>query len=225
MSRPGGVKTPMTMAANLRKFVLTTHVTSSVGWLGAVAAFLVLAIVGVMSADVQLVRGVYLAMPPITWLVIVPMGFTAFLTGVVQSVGTSWGLFRHYWVVTKLLLTVVATAVLLLHTQPIDRVAAAVAIMPLGANDLWQLRVQLVGDASAALFVLFVTTMLSVYKPWGMTTYGLRKQLEASVGAAFVPTERQAQRARSARYVAVAVAAFVVLLLILHLAGGGFHAH
>ena len=134
-------------------------------------------------------------------------------------------MFRHYWVVTKLLLTAVATAGLLLQTQPIDRVAAAAAIMPLGANDLWQLRVQLVGDASAALFVLFITTMLSVYKPWGMTAYGLRQQLEDSPGTAFVLTERQTRRARTARHVAVAVAAFVVLLLILHLAGGGFHAH
>ena len=81
------------MRANLRRSVLTTHVTSSVGWLGAVAAFLALALIGVMSVDLQLVRGVYLAMHPITWLVIVPMGFAAFLTGVVQSVGTTWGCF------------------------------------------------------------------------------------------------------------------------------------
>jgi hypothetical protein len=212
------------MPATLRKFVLTTHVTSSVGWLGAIAAFLALALVGVMSADVQLVRGVYLAMHPITWLVIVPMGFAAFLTGVLQSLGTTWGLFRHYWVATKLLLTVIATAVLLLHTQPINRVAAAAAIMPLSGNDLWQLRVQLVGDASAALFVLFITTMLSMYKPWGMSPYGLRKQMETTLGASLVLTERQARRARTARYVVLAVVGFVVLILLLHLAGRGFHA-
>jgi hypothetical protein len=29
----------MTMTPGLRKFALTAHVTSSVGWLGAVAAF------------------------------------------------------------------------------------------------------------------------------------------------------------------------------------------
>jgi hypothetical protein len=215
----------MMMAATLRKFVLTTHVTSSVGWLGAVAAFLALAIVGVMSSDLQLVRSVYLAMHPITWFVIVPMAFAAFLTGVVQSVGTTWGLFRHYWVVTKLLLTVIATAVLLLHAQPIDRVAAAAAVMPLSGRDLWQLRVQLVGDASAALFVLFVTTTLSVYKPWGMTPYGLRKQFEASLAQSPVISERQARRARNGRYVVIAIVAFLTMIVMLHLAGGGFRGH
>lgn len=34
------------MSPTLRKFTLTAHVTSSVGWLGAVACFLVLAAVG-----------------------------------------------------------------------------------------------------------------------------------------------------------------------------------
>ena len=52
----------MTMTPGLRKFALTTHVTSSVGWLGAVGAFLALAIAGVGSEDAQIVRAAYLAM-------------------------------------------------------------------------------------------------------------------------------------------------------------------
>jgi hypothetical protein len=39
----------MTMAPGLRKFVLTAHVTSSVGWLGAVAGFLALAVAGLTA--------------------------------------------------------------------------------------------------------------------------------------------------------------------------------
>ena len=35
---------------------ITAHITSSVGWLGAVAAFLALAVAGLTSQDVQLVR-------------------------------------------------------------------------------------------------------------------------------------------------------------------------
>ena len=93
------------------------------GWLGAVAGFLALAIAGVSSDDPQTVRAAYLAMHLITWFVIVPLSFAALLTGLVQSLGTSWGLFRHYWVVAKLGLTVVATIILLAHTQPIGQVA------------------------------------------------------------------------------------------------------
>src|SRR5687768_18623377 len=108
----------MTMSAGIRKFALTTHVTSSVGWLGSVAAFLALAIAGISSLDAQTVRAAYLAMHVITWFVIIPFCLAALVTGLVQSLGTTWGLFRHYWVVTKLLLTVLATIILLVHTQP-----------------------------------------------------------------------------------------------------------
>src|SRR5258707_8900977 len=125
-----------------------------------------------------MVRAAYLAMHLITWFVIVPLCVAALSTGVIQSLGTTWGLFDHYWIVTKLLLTVLATVILLVHTQPIDHVAAMAAQASLAAGDLRQVRLQLVGDACAALFVLLVTTALSVYKPWGMTPYGVRKQRE-----------------------------------------------
>ena len=72
---------------------------------------------------------------------------------------------------TKLLLTVLATLILLVHTQPIERVAAVAAQTTLAIGDLRRLRFQLVGDACAALFVLLMTTALSVSKPWGMTPY------------------------------------------------------
>jgi hypothetical protein len=212
----------MAMTSGLRKFALITHVTSSVGWLGAVGAFLALAIAGVSSQDAQIVRAAYLAMHLTTWFVIVPLSLAALLTGIVQSLGTTWGLFRHYWIVTKLLLTVLATLILLVHTQPIDRVAAVAAQTTLATGDLHQLRIQLVGDACAALFVLLVTTMLSVYKPWGMTSYGLRKQDEMT--AAWRPNPTR-QPGHQGRYVLFGIIAVVVLVLLLHLAGFGLHAH
>ena len=188
----------MIMTPSRRKFALTTHVTSSVGWLGAVGAFLALAIAGVGSQDAQIVRAAYLAMHVTTWFVIVPLSLAALLTGIVQSLGTMWGLFRHYWIVTKLLLTVLATIILLVHTQPIDRVAAVAAQTTLATGDLRQLRIQLMGDACAALFVLLVTTTLSVYKPWGMTAYGLRKQNEVPPSSRLFVHGRRSQRSCAA---------------------------
>jgi hypothetical protein len=212
----------MMMTPALRKFALTTHVTSSVGWLGSVAGFLALAIAGVTSQDPQIVRSAYLSMHLITWFVIVPFSLAGFLTGLVQSLGTPWGLFRHYWVVTKLLLTTLATIILLIHTQPIDRVTAVAVVTTLSASDLWQLRLQLVGDASAALFVLFATTALSVYKPWGMTSYGLRKQEEATSAWRRAVSRRAAP---AGRYVLFGIIGFVLLLILIHLAAGGLHGH
>jgi hypothetical protein len=162
----------MTMAPNLRKLALTAHVTSSVGWLGAVATFLALAVAGLTSRDAQVVRAAYLAMELTAWCVIVPLSFASPLTGIVQSLGTTWGLFRHYWVLIKFLMTIPCTLILLLHMQPIGLLARAAAETTLSSGDLTRLRIQLVADAGAALIVLLVATTLSVYKPQGMTRYG-----------------------------------------------------
>jgi hypothetical protein len=210
------------MNPGLRKLALTTHLTSSVGWLGAVVGFLALSIAGVGSPDVQVVRAAYVAMHLITWFVIVPFCLAALLTGVVQSLGTPWGLFRHYWVLIKLLLTVVATIILLVHTQPIDRVAAVAAESILSSADLRQLRLQLVGDAAAALFALLIATTLSVYKPWGLTPYGLRKQSEAISAWRPASSRRVAQ---AGRYVLLGIVGLVLLVLVLHLLGVGLHGH
>ena len=168
----------MTMTPGVRKFALTAHVTASVGWLGAVAGFLALAIAGLTSHDAQMVRGVYLAMELITWFLIVPLAFASLLPGIVVSPGTTWGLFRYYWVLMKLLITVLATILLLVHTQPIGVLAAVARETTISSADVGRLQIQLVGDAGLALFALLVATTLGVYKPRGMTPYGRRKQQE-----------------------------------------------
>ena len=73
------------MTAGWRKAALTTHVTASVGWLGSVAAFLALAIVGLGSGDAEIVRAAYVAMHLVTWYVIIPFCGASLLTGVIES--------------------------------------------------------------------------------------------------------------------------------------------
>lgn len=162
------------MSPALRKLALTVHVVASVGWLGAVAAFLALAVAGLRGREEHLVRGAYLAMNVVTWFVIVPASLASFVSGVVQSVGTPWGLFKHYWVVIKLLLTVLSTVFLLLHTRPIAYLASVAAERSLAAGELTRPRIQLVVDSAAAIVVLLVTTVLAVYKPRGLTPFGRR---------------------------------------------------
>ena len=124
----------MTMTAGLRKLTLAAHVTSSIGWFGAVAAFLALAIAGMTSQAPQLVRAAYLAMSVTTWFVIVPLAIVSLLSGVVASLGTRWGLFRYYWVLLKLLLTSFSIVILWVHTQPIDLLAGVGAANPVSSN-------------------------------------------------------------------------------------------
>ena len=172
----------MTLTPYLRKFALTAHVTSSVGWLGAVVVFLALAVVGLTSQDAQTVRAAYLVMEPAAWLVLVPLALASLLTGIVQSLGTTWGLFRHYWVLFKLLINVFATIVLLMYTQTLSYLAGIAAQTTLPSADLGVLRTpSVVLHAGAALLLLLVATVLAVYKPRGMTRYGRRKQHERTV--------------------------------------------
>jgi hypothetical protein len=164
----------MTMTPRLRKLVLTAHVTSSVGWLGAVAGFLALAVIGLTSKDAQTVRGAYLVMEPAAWFILVPFALASLLTGLVQSLTTTWGLFRHYWVLFKLLINVFATIVLLMYMETFSAMAG-VAADP--AADLSVVRNSSpVLHAGAALVLLLAATTLAVYKPRGLTPYGQRKQ-------------------------------------------------
>lgn len=167
------------MPPGLRRAVLITHVVTSVGWLGAVAAYLALDVVAVTSGDAGRVRAAYLGMELICLSVIVPLALASVVIGVVNSLGTPWGLLRHYWVLAKLLLTLVATAVLLLETRTVRHLAEAAAA---GADprDLPGTLVHSVGG----LVVLTVITILSVVKPRGMTRYGWRRRRLDRPGAA-----------------------------------------
>src|SRR5215472_14496436 len=103
----------MTMTPPLRKFVLTAHIVFSVGWLGTILPYLALAITGLTTGEPQMARAAYLSMEVIGWFVILPISLAALLSGLVQSLGSQWGLFRHWWILVKFLLTIFATIVLL----------------------------------------------------------------------------------------------------------------
>ncbi|RWY80881.1 MULTISPECIES: hypothetical protein [Rhizobium] len=165
----------MIMTPGLRKVALVAHVVSSVGSLGAIAAFLALAIVGLAGQDDRVVRSAYVAAEVLARVVIVPLVLASLLSGLVQSLGTAWGLFRHYWVLAKFLLTLLVVVVLLLQVKGIVQVGVASLGTPMSNTDLLDLRRSLVVHAAGGLVVLLVTTALSVYKPRGMTRYGWRR--------------------------------------------------
>lgn len=168
----------MTMPPHIRRFALTAHIASSVGWLGAVVAFLALAIASLVSEDAQRVRAASLMMELTGWSVLVPLSLASLVTGVVQALGSTWGLFRHYWVLFKLLINLFASLVLLLYMPSLRYLADTAADVTRSDDALQLLRSPSATlHAGAALVLLLVATVLSVYKPQGMTPYG-RKQLD-----------------------------------------------
>jgi hypothetical protein len=166
----------MIMVVAARRLVLVAHVGCSVGWLGAVVTSLVLAVAGLVSSDAGIVRAVYVALDLIGWYALVPLSVGSLLTGLVQSLGGSWGLLRHYWVVAKLLMNLLATAVLLMYMQTLGYLAAAAR----SASTLEEVRhlrdPSPVVHAVAAVGLLLGALVLSIYKPRGQTAYGRRKQ-------------------------------------------------
>lgn len=163
----------MIMTPRVRKFALSAHLTFSVGWIGTVVAYLGLGLAAENGSDAQTVRAAWIGMELIGWYAIVPMAVLSLLTGLVMAFGTKWGLFRHYWVLISFVLTLSATAILLLHmptvsaTADLAREAEGAALGALGGDLL---------HPGLGLVVLLVVQVLNLYKPQGVTRYGGRRQ-------------------------------------------------
>jgi hypothetical protein len=218
----------MTLTPALRRITFTTHVTSSVGWVGAVFVFLALAAIGLTSEDEVTVRGAYLVMAPAAWFVLVPLAHASLLSGIALSLGTTWGLFRHHWVALKLLITAFSTAILLVYMATF-REMAGVASDP--AADLGLVRnPSPMVHAILALVLLAAATVLAVYKPFGMTAYGRRKE-GLTDGRAPAISQRSrtavshAVPAKPTRWMWIVAVVVVALFVLLHMMGRGLGGH
>jgi SNF family Na+-dependent transporter len=163
------------MSPGLRKFALTAHLAVSIGWIGAVAAYLTLDVTVATSEDPQSLRAAWIGMGAITSRAIVPLAVASLLTGLVMSLGTKWGLFRHWWVLISFLLTTFATIVLLSETGHISH-AAAVAVDPTTSDEALRALPNTLLHSIGGMVVLLVVQVLNMYKPRGLTRYGWRRQ-------------------------------------------------
>lgn len=209
----------MTMLPRLSKLVLTSHITFSVGWLGSIAVFLALAIAGVISKDSQLARAAYVAMELSAWFVIVPLCFASLLTGLIQSLGTKWGLFKYYWIIVKLFLTIVATIFLLLHMQPISYLAGIAADTSFSNTQEFGLRIQIITQAGAGILVLLAATTISVYKPWGKIQLGLSNANKT------ISIQKGSSKKSWGFYIIIVLISLVIIFIIMHLLNGGMGNH
>ena len=167
-----------------RKALLAAHIAASVGWLGAIAAYVALNVLTLMSNDDGTVRAAYLMMEPVLLYVVIPLALLSLVGGVVQALVTPWGLFRHYWVILSLLTTGFAVVILLLHA-PAVRDMAVIARDP--TRDVRGLDGDLVHSVGGALVLLF-PLVLNVYKPRGLTRYGWRV-MRSGTGGRATPTQ------------------------------------
>ncbi|WP_202619177.1 DUF2269 domain-containing protein [Ornithinimicrobium cavernae] len=156
--------------------MLTVHIAASVGWMGAIVAYVALNVPALTSPHPASVRAAHLMMEPVALYAVTPLAIVSLLTGVALALGTVWGLFRHYWVVISLVITVFATTILLLHLPTVSALADRAADP---RSDV----AGLTGDmfhAVAGLAVLMIPLVLNIYKPRGLTRYGWRAQQRQS---------------------------------------------
>jgi hypothetical protein len=163
----------MALKGHLRRAVLSAHLTVSIGWIGAVVAYLALGVTAVTTSQPETIRAAWVGMELTGWYVLVPLALLSLASGVVMAVGTRWGLFRHYWVIFSLALTGFAVTVLLLHMPHVSaqadiaRTSDGRVLRELGGD---------LGHPAIGLLILLVVQVLNLYKPRGLTRHGYRTQ-------------------------------------------------
>lgn len=162
------------LSRTYRRFLLTLHVITSVGWLGLSLANIALAVTVNTTDDPRTQHAVYRTLEIVGTTVILPISVAALVTGVLLSIGTQWGLIRYRWVLVKLALTVLTVALTYVSLVPGLREASAIVdatepgrLAPIDGSDL-------LAAAFVSTTIYTLNTVLSVFKPWGRTRWGRR---------------------------------------------------
>jgi hypothetical protein len=142
--------------ARWRTALLTVHIVTGVGAIGAALVLLTLGIAGVRGADP---RTVYPAAHLVEAWVIAPLALLALGSGVALALLFRRGLVRYWWVAIKLTITAALTAVVFLVLEP--SLAATAAAESL--TDAQRTRVALF--PAIALALLVVNVVLGLSKP------------------------------------------------------------
>ena len=161
-----------------RQAVLALHVLCGVGWMGLDLGLIVLVLTGATSGSGPTVAAAYTAVRLVV-PVVVPLVATGMLvTGLLLGWGTRWGLLEWTWVLLKLVIGVVLTALVFVLLLPL-----ALGVPPDLGGSAADVR-EAVGAAVRSLVfppmvsftALGVSLVLSIWKPWGRTAWALRRR-------------------------------------------------
>ena len=156
-----------------RRTLLALHVLCGVGWMGLDLGLVVLLAAGAGSDSGPTAAAAYTAARLVIPVVVPALALGMLVTGVLLGWGTPWGLLRWTWVLVKLVIGLVLTALVLLLLVPnalgipadltgtADEVRAAVGS---GGSDL-------LPPPIVSFVALAVSLVLSIWKPWGRTPW------------------------------------------------------
>ncbi|QCX77756.1 hypothetical protein C9F11_20610 [Streptomyces sp. YIM 121038] len=153
-----------------RRATLVVHVAASAGWLGLTLGLLALATAAITTDSHPTIEASVRAMKVFTDWLVLPLALLTLLSGLLLSLGTSWGLARHRWVYTKFWLTLATTAASTFALRPgINEAVATVS-----AGDALASSTDLIMGPIVSLSAYLFMTVISVLKPWGPTRRGRR---------------------------------------------------
>ncbi len=167
--------TPWRLTPAARKAVLVLHVVAGIGWMGVDIALLVLLITARTTNDAALVVSGFNAIGMIVPITVPPLSLGILLTGSVLGLGTRWGLVRYWWVLVKLLLSLVMTVLVFASLLPAVSGIAVLSATTISADavraSLGTLPTMLLFPPVVSFVMLGAATILSIFKPWQRTPW------------------------------------------------------
>ncbi|GIP40677.1 hypothetical protein J31TS4_39570 [Paenibacillus sp. J31TS4] len=154
-----------------KQWIVVIHVLSVVCWLGGAMVMLLL---GLYMQKAENGEQLYYTLENMHLIDVVFVRYTALLalfTGIVLSVWTNWGLFKHYWILIKLILTVALIAFGIKYMgawlSQIVRIAQQERSLALSDTAFLNASYSLIGGAAANIVSLIFMTAISYIKPFG----------------------------------------------------------
>lgn len=165
-----------TLGRHLRRTTLLLHVLCGVGWMGLDLGLMVLVVSGATTGDGAVAAAAYTTAHLVIPVVVPALAVGMLLSGVVLGLGTRYGLARWTWVLTKLAIGVLLTALVFVALLP-----GVMGIPDDLAGTADQVRSAVGGSARDLVFppfvsftLLTVSMVLSIWKPWGRTPWAQR---------------------------------------------------
>lgn len=153
-----------------RQLLLTAHVLVSVGWNGVALGQLTLAVTAAVNGEIR--QPAYELMHVLDRALNIPLALLTLITGIVISLRSHWGLLRHWWVATKLVITVFA---IIFAAGYMRTLIVRAGHETAGGEIHYDAPTVAIITGACLMNALFITaTFLSTLKPWGRTSRGRR---------------------------------------------------
>lgn len=154
-----------------KQLIIVIHVLSVVCWLGGAMCMLLLGTYMLRAENGEQLYFTLENMHLIDVVFIRYPALVALLTGIVLAIWTNWGLFKHYWILIKLILTLLLIGLGIGYMgdwlSQIVRIAEQERFLALGDAAFLNASYSLIGGAIANIVALIFMTAISYFKPFG----------------------------------------------------------